>query len=507
MNSISPKLWLALLLLSMGILIGSISIRSVKGPGFALGNHDPEYPYLMNGQVVRHWQSPQHKDHPGTTVQSWGAITGWLTHPFQGNASVDESVFRDPEKALDTFSRSLAIICLLIQSLAAVMIYSVWRSSSLALIFFLTPYISTTTWEYVFRVTPDFMVLAFSQLLVASLLWAPVAIAPIVLGASSAAILATKITGVPLLLLPLVFVLRTRKDFFRFGLSALISGLILAAPFFIEWKRSIFYLLVRVPQMIIFRGNSGRPLPPFALAESSLWLMVSSVLPLLAVSLGAYLVWSLKRSPENFSLRSSVPYSLRRLAAAGLVGFLIQILICATDGMPRYVLPGFAFCSLILVLFGLRLSISRRLVALGLTLLLSFGSFFYVLEREKRAEWPNQVKQSQAQIAETVAMNQCVLVYDYPAEASSESTFFGLDWGNNFTGRYFAPTLDRLYPEVYFYQFSSQNFLRFGGRVAEDFEQFRGDRSVCVLTDIERKESGQPILKTITGARVYLLAL
>lgn len=105
-------------------------------------------------------------------------------------------------------------------------------------------------------------------------------------------------------------------------------------------------------------------------------------------------------------------------------------------------------------------------------------------------------------------MNHCILVNEIPEDSAAESVEFGLDWGNYFTGRYFSSTLDRLYPDVFFYKFSTQRISRFGGREAGDeFEKLRDGRSVCVLTMSSRSDHGSPVVLTPSGARLYLLAI
>src|SRR5262245_51688104 len=51
-----------------------LALKEARGPFWYGKNSDPDYAYLFNSLVVAQVRSPGHIDHPGTTLQVFGAL-------------------------------------------------------------------------------------------------------------------------------------------------------------------------------------------------------------------------------------------------------------------------------------------------------------------------------------------------------------------------------------------------------------------------------------------------
>ena len=71
---------LALTVLPLAAYLLSSVMLEEKGPYWLAENSDPEYAYLLNALNVLEGRPPEHVDHPGTTLQMFGAVViGLLT--------------------------------------------------------------------------------------------------------------------------------------------------------------------------------------------------------------------------------------------------------------------------------------------------------------------------------------------------------------------------------------------------------------------------------------------
>src|SRR5437016_12461503 len=65
---------LLLAVIPAGLFLSSIFLHAIAGSYYLSGIFDPEYVYLLNSLNLLNIQPPSHTDHPGTTLQIFGAI-------------------------------------------------------------------------------------------------------------------------------------------------------------------------------------------------------------------------------------------------------------------------------------------------------------------------------------------------------------------------------------------------------------------------------------------------
>src|SRR5207244_11950688 len=102
---------LLLAVIPAGLFLSSIFLHAIAGSYYLSGTFNPQYVYLLNSLNLLNIQPPSHTDHPGTTLQIFGAIVilgKWLLSCAVGPCvSLDDSVLSNPEAYLVTINAIL----------------------------------------------------------------------------------------------------------------------------------------------------------------------------------------------------------------------------------------------------------------------------------------------------------------------------------------------------------------------------------------------------------------
>lgn len=195
---------------------------------------DPESAYVMNSLNVAMLKPVGHFDHPGTTVQMYGAVVLRVTHFFRFSGyDLQTDVLLANEYYIEVLRKSLialnAILMFALGFVAFLLLKSVW----LGLILQAAPFMSATLLEISFtKVAPEPLLFAAVMVLAMLLLRYYTSVNqhnkwyPILFGLLGGFGLATKITFLPLLVIPFI----------------ILKG---------SWKK-IAYLSVIFPSFILF---------------------------------------------------------------------------------------------------------------------------------------------------------------------------------------------------------------------------------------------------------------
>ncbi len=87
---------------------GSYIMKEAGGP-YYLNYYDPGYVYLANSLNVKHFAGVGHTDHPGTTVQEFGALVLMLAVSGDNEKEIAK-VFYNPEKFLELLNRLMVLM-------------------------------------------------------------------------------------------------------------------------------------------------------------------------------------------------------------------------------------------------------------------------------------------------------------------------------------------------------------------------------------------------------------
>jgi hypothetical protein len=224
-------------------------ISNQKGPFWFTPNQDPDYPYLLNSLNIATLNAPAHTDHPGTTLQTLGAVTLRIAHLFQSifrlsSDDFTEAVLKNPELYLHLINYVLIGLTAVLLCLLGWLGFRLSNHLFLGLILQTTPFLIARPMlmNEPSRVVPEALVFTVCQLLVLVLViylyvdqaaqkkWFTVA-----LGAVFGIGMATKVT-----FLPMAIFLLLPKGIYRKLLAiatAIISFFIATIPILSQYPR------------------------------------------------------------------------------------------------------------------------------------------------------------------------------------------------------------------------------------------------------------------------------
>ncbi len=201
--------WLALAVLPICFVAASLALRLAGGPSWLWFNLDPDYFYLFDALNLVNFETPGSVTHPGTTVQSLGALVLKAAYPFDGADAITAAVLADPESHLRLIGVVMIVLngCALL--VAGVVARRVFGNLLCGLVIQVGPFVSMLVLRHAFHVKPEaLLVLAMLMLSVVTMLALeagrlkrrPMRLA-IAFGVVTGFGVATKVTSAPVFLL------------------------------------------------------------------------------------------------------------------------------------------------------------------------------------------------------------------------------------------------------------------------------------------------------------------
>ena len=203
---------------------------------FYFGWFDPVYAYLMNGLTfARGSLDIGHTDHPGTPLQLFCALIIKLVGLFRGTGDLSTDVISHPELYAAVISYSLILINVVIIYLLGARTYKITGNKMLAVVIQLAPFLSSDAIHFIPIIATE-SILVFSTILMALLMIVytmslneeqKTPIAGFVL--LSGLILATKISALPVLVVPFFFIKGNKRKII-YGVLTLVVAFLLVLP-------------------------------------------------------------------------------------------------------------------------------------------------------------------------------------------------------------------------------------------------------------------------------------
>lgn len=472
--------YLLLLLIPLAMGLASSGLREVRGPYWLGSNSDPEYAYLLNSLRLLHGLPPTHRDHPGTPLQVLGALVIQAAHGMAGQAELTDDVIRAPEWYLDTISETLVWIYGLVLLAAGGVVYRKTHNVVLALLFQAAPFLSITSLLEAPRVRPEPLLLILSGLLAIALFlhlhptartrsqrsaW--------VLGALVGLCVATKLTALPLLVIPLV-ILPT----WRSRACALVAALVAFLVGILPMLAYLHGLYLWIHGIVTHQGDYGTGELGIVATKYFLWALktIGRREPcfLLFVAVSLWASWAcvprlLRRNgqaePERLDL-------LKRGLFAVALAQLLQWLLAAKMPRYHYMVPSAGLLGLNLVLlatialqegwFRQRwrvVSLVAAIAAAGL----AQGNELWKCVRALGDERAHQLD-VQREILERYG--DWVKVYGYRSSSIEHALYFG----DMYSDGVFHAWLRRAYPDpnIVYCDIYAQRFLSSRGEITRD---------------------------------------
>ena len=443
-----------LLLIALGILtfFWHIAALHARGPYFLGSNSDPDYTYLLNSLNIERGLRPFHVDHPGTLVQLMGGAILWVCHFAATKAGFVADVIRNPEH----FLRILACTFMALYSAVVTALACTVRRSGggmlAALAVQLTPFFSATIPLNVTSVAPEVVLLtlavAMAAALFAVLRGALIPSSPwtgVLFGVIMGASIATKVTSVPWILLPL-FLVSGGAAWAAYALATLFTCAALTMP---AWPR-LGYTLWFFERIATHSGRYGLGPPglldPDAYGHALARLLASEPILVVAMlaSMAAILV---DRRRQDGSARTR-----RALAGLVVVQVLSVLLVARHPGdipFDRYLLPALGLvgtsAALSWTLLAPILSRHRTAGACAALLVAGLAAFqcnnFVSVYRNLEVQ-----RDKQASVVAYVRAHipDSTVVYVYRASNRG----FALNFGNDSAGNYYTEEIARAFPNA-----------------------------------------------------------
>src|SRR5208283_1003935 len=150
---------LALLIIPSALFILSVVMVKAQGPWGAYNRSDPEYCYLLNSLNLLTFHIPFHIDHPGTSLQEFGAVIvfcKWILASLTGGwTSIQRAVLSQPDDYLWAIHQGIILILCAAVFFAGLRLSAASRSLPAALVLQLTVFLFSQTLIALPRISPE----------------------------------------------------------------------------------------------------------------------------------------------------------------------------------------------------------------------------------------------------------------------------------------------------------------------------------------------------------------
>lgn len=459
-----------------GLFLSSIFLHASAGSYYLSGIFDPEYVYLFNALNLLHLHPPTHADHPGTTLQIFGAIIilgKWLLSCAVGPCvSLDDSVLGNPEAYLVTIN---AILNLFVAGSLVWGGMRILRFSNMVL-----PAITLQLTMFSFlqielaltRVSPE-LLLVLSVLVLILILIPEVFSQPshssgsgmarnaILTGGILGFGLATKVTFFPLL--GVVFLLQGPRKRLLAVCSCLAAFFAFTLPILASYPSTVVWF----GSILVHQGQYGSGMygfPEFDIVMDNLAILYSGE-PFLFISLGFYLlaIFGIKSLLSRGNAEPQI--KILNLLWIGCLIIAVQIAITAKHPGLHYMLPAMVFTGLLNAALVFLHKTDHRYALTRAVLIVGVLVVGLSLNGVRLAAWAKDAESHHLEtkdlLHETKKKDGCWQVGYY----RSPLIEYALAFGNDLSGSRYGDVLQRMYPNAMFYNIWSQEFHSFVARI------------------------------------------
>jgi hypothetical protein len=478
-----------LLIVPVLFFLASGVITSNAGPYYLGDNSDPDYPYLFNALNLLRLTSPMHTDHPGTTLQEFGAaviFAKWSLASLGGHVpSLDEAVLSDPEAYLHAINLALKLLLTGVVILCACRIYSLSGSLAAAAVFEAAIWFHAQLAVAQTRVSPEHLLAA-----AACAFFLP--FIPVLFGSGRAfaaqhprtAYLAgtlfafgaiTKVTFLPLGALMLL--LAGWRQMARFWVAFAGGTLVFTLPI-LRWLPRVGEWLFSILLHRASYGTGSVGLPTAEAFAGGLRLIYSTE-PFLFVVPAYFLLLA------ACSVRLTMLKQALRFLLAASAAILLEIAVTAKHPAAQYIVPVLLLPALAAALL-IATYVELKPRGLAAALILVLGGVILVCGMARSAlavsrwtETRNSYREEVRKIMLESRRGDCVTAGFY----RSSLPVYALEFGNIWAGGAYTTLLQSLFPKALTFDIFSGHFSFFGREVPAGEIQQRLDAGECLLAE------------------------
>ena len=434
--------------------------KNAQGPLYLGYDPDPSYVYLFNSVNLAYGKAPGHVDHPGTTVQYLGTISSSITYLFTGNKpTLAEDVISNPEKYLKVFCTSIIFLNVLCSFFLGLVATKHTSNISVGIYFQMIPLMFLPVGnQNVVKISAEALVWVFTS--VTTLLCLIYYVkekefansTKFIFSFAVVAVLGfiTKITLLPLGLLPLFFISRNQGRIYYVIVSILLFILI-ALPALFSYE----YLFTWIKGLFINSGHYGAgesnfiDTAKFRLNINMMYESYKFIFVLIALILLLPLLALWRKKIFNMKI-------IKCFAAFVMVNVLYIFLI-SKHYDPRYMIPMLTFDLGFAAIFFLWLAETFK--GRYLVVIVSFLAFlrvgFSINDYDKEiAMRQNYEKNYTATYKKLQEYKNDIILYYYPGSSIEYGLIFGSHLCREMTPFYYH-YLDKQFPNVIHYNSNS----------------------------------------------------
>ncbi len=478
LTRLSPAPWLracfrlkccVLALVPATLVLLVVRVNSARGPYWLGTNSDPDYVYLINALALSQGELPTFADHPGTPAVCLDALTLRVSHVLFGGSDLPLEVLKDPELFLHRIHYVLTALCAGALAAAGFAAYRTTKSIGLAFLMQFMPLLSGAVVIHSLpRVSAEPLLFAIATIFASLALVAaegrskPGDLFPISFGVLWGVAMATKITALPLGIVPF-FLLPGLRRRVKLVVATVVSFAAATLP--VSYKYLYFFSFL----LEIFTHTGEYGAGPNGLVElqayganltyilTSEWILAPVIL-LNCLSLATTFPL-LTRAP---AAPGPLKNCFKLLLALTLVEVIQVIIVAKSPGLP-YLVPALSLLGLNVVLIARLVSRSIGFVArrfpLVLTVAVPFLALMGARDFEEQCSSLESLKESQLAIHQEIQATPRTgrVVCHYGASSIPFALWYGnfgvddecrLHRGNCTR---FTAILNRLYPQALFY--------------------------------------------------------
>jgi len=429
--------------------------RQMYGPYWLNTNLDPTYGYLLNSLNILNNVSPTHIDHPGTTVQSLGALIFRFMYLGSQVEAIIDNVLRDPEYHLRIVNNVITLIHTVLILIIGLFARSIFKNSITPTILQLSPFFSHLIIRHGTHFKPEALLITASLLIILLTLYVlkrgkvPRNSNKIIFfyGVIGAFGVATKVIFLPLIVLP-IFLFTKKVDFFFYGLVSLLSFLFFTMPIFDVYDQFFEYMRV------LFWGSENygagfETIIDLSKYPENIYELLSRPMLCIPIALSVFTLckfhFFLPKAKGRFVAYSEDIYL--RILKGIVLGQVLSILLIAKHPSSLYLIPVLMLSSIVVAInFQLWFRVGDNLLRQKITKttigLICFGIILQVISIYQNGRDHYSYYQETVKINDN-EFNKCARIYFQWASSRS----FALYWGNNLAGQTFTKQLKGVIPK------------------------------------------------------------
>jgi len=432
---------------------------------------DPESAYLMNGLNIATGKAVGHFDNPGTTVQVYSSVVLQITHFLRfSDLDLQTDVLQNSEFYIEVLRKSLIVFNAGILLLLGITVFLLLQNFWAALLLQVAPFMSVTLIEELYtKVAPEPLLFSSVAILIIMMVKYYTSPAPdskkyaILFGMLSGFGLATKMTFLPILIIPFI-ILNGNRNKWLYAIAVIPSFIMFTLPAAKGYMHMAKWFLNLGTHTGTYGQGSAGIIDPVQYFNSLVLIAKNNIALVTVLAIGIVVLFVFRFAFTDF--KESKWRKEFYMLLAVLVAIAGSILMVAKHyHSNHYLFPALSLSGFALVL--VYLLVNRNLKAQKTTLFrFSLPATVVLIVAFSLTNIPTLTlaykgyRMSNQSTDETLALldrdyKDYVKVYYYPV---SFNEFSSLRWGNTYSRLYSSAKLMELYPDGLFYNTWAKSF-------------------------------------------------